>query len=176
MATREFRTLSKLIFVLSMLSSHVRPPRLYAGRLAKSRLITHITRVPLDWRPPTTTTKPPNPQAKQGGSAGVFRFEPNTGFNCCKKKCMSHFKTADDIRVMEARKPLYNMLLTTDQKRTLLRENWKGVLLFQHNGQQRPVCLTCACNIYVCSRSKLCPPPTGGAQKQKQTQPEWSRM
>ena len=157
MATREFRTLSKLIFVLSMLSLHVRPPRSYKGRRAKSRLITHTTRVPLDWRPPPTTTKPPNPQAKQGGSAGVFRFEPNTGFNCCKKKCMSHFKTADDIRVMEARKPLYNMLLTTDQKRTLLRENWKKELLIQHKGQQRAVCLTCACMIYACSRAKLCP-------------------
>ena len=157
MATREFRTLSKLIFVLSMLSLHVRPPRSYKGRPAKSRLITHTTRVPLDWRPPTTTTKPPNPQAKQGGSAGVFRFEPNTGFNCCKKKCMSHFKTADDIRVVEARKQLYNMLLTTDQKRALLRENWKTELLFQHKGQQRQVCLTCACMIYACSRAKLCP-------------------
>jgi hypothetical protein len=34
--------------------------------------VTHITRVPLHWQPPPTTTKPPNSHAQQGGSAGCL--------------------------------------------------------------------------------------------------------
>ena len=59
----------KAHFARSML--HVRPPKSYNGRPAKTRLVTH-TRVPLDWRPPPTTTKPPNSHAQQGGSAGCL--------------------------------------------------------------------------------------------------------
>ena len=157
----------KAHFARSML--HVRPPKSYNGRPAKTRLVTHITRVPLAWQPPPTTTKPPNLHAKQGGSAGVFGFVPNTDFKCCKKRCMSHFETADDIRVVEARKPLYNTCLSVEQTRTLLRDNWKGVLLFQHEGKQPSVCLTCACKIYACSRSKLCPPTTGRSRAEANT-------
>ena len=78
---------------------------------------------------------------------------------------MSHFLTDDDDRVVKARQPLYNVLLSVDERRAQLRENWKKQLLFRHNGIERPVCLTCACKIYVCSRAKLCPTTTSVRSK-----------
>ena len=137
---------------------HVRPTRTYKGQPAKTRLISNTTRVPATYlRPPATVNKPENSRLHQGGSAGVFRFEPDPTFVCCTARCMSHFENADDDRVVQARQPLYNSLLSVDDRRAHLRDNWKKKLLIDHHGQQRPVCLTCACKIYVCSRSKLCP-------------------
>ena len=135
---------------------HVRHQKMYRGQPAKTRLITSTVRVPVDWRPPATITKPENSRLHQGGSAGVFRFQPNPNLRCCKAMCMSRFVTADDDRVVKARQPLYNPLLSVDETRAQLRQNWKDVLLFDRDGQDRQVCLTCACKIYVCSRSKLC--------------------
>ena len=137
---------------------HVRPIRTYRGQPAKTRLISNTIRVPATHlRPPATVNKPENSRLHQGGSAGVFRFEPDPTFVCCTARCMSHFENADDDRVVQARQPLYNSLLSVDDRRAHLRDNWKKKLLIDHHGQQRPVCLTCACKIYVCSRSKLCP-------------------
>ena len=135
---------------------HVHPTRTYKGQPAKTRLITNTTRVPATHlRPPATVNKPENSRLHQGGSAGVFRFEPNPNYVCCKTKCISHFENADGDRVVQDRQPLYNSLLSVDDRRAHLRVNWKGKLLIYHHGQRRSVCLTCACKIYVCSRSKL---------------------
>ena len=155
---------------------HVRHQHMYKGQPARTRLITRSTRVPLAWRPPATITKPENSRLHQSGSAGVFRFKPDPNFACCKARCMSHFVTPDDDRVVKARQPLYQPL-SVDDMRAQLRQNWNEVLRFDHDGQNRRVCLTCACKIYVCSRAKLCPPHKAtGRSKAAATLPERKRM
>jgi hypothetical protein len=43
---------------------------------------------------------------------------------------MSHVLTDDDDCVVKARQPLYNVLLSVDEIRAQLRENWKKEVLF----------------------------------------------
>jgi len=139
---------------------HTRPPRLYNGGPARTRQISSTIRVPVNLQPLSTITKQPGSRAHQCG-VGVFRFEPNPNFKCCKARCMSHFLTDGDNRVVEARRPLYDPLLSVAVQRLKLRDNWTRHLRFaQSDGSSRRVCLTCACKIYVCSRAKLCPQPT----------------
>ena len=136
---------------------HVRSPRMYNGRPAKSRMVSSTVRVPADPRPPETITKPAGSRKHQSGPTGVFRFVPDPSFPCCKAKCMSNFPDEDDARVLQARRPLYEMALSADARRGKLRHNWKTHLRHEAG---RAVCLTCACRIYACSRSKLCPRPS----------------
>ena len=75
---------------------------------------------------------------------------------------MSHFLQEDDQRVENARAPLFVPQLSKDERRLLLRQNWKDHLRIVSGGSDRVVCLTCACKIYTCSRALLCPQPSRG--------------
>ena len=100
-------------------------PRLYGGRLANTRLVSTTVRVANVPTPINTIEKPPGSRAHQRGTT-LFRFRPEPTFKCCKKKCMSHFLQEDDPRVEKARAPLFVPQLSKDDRRLLLRQNWKG--------------------------------------------------
>jgi hypothetical protein len=59
---------------------------------------------------------------------GHTHFDPDQyhtcHFKCCKARCMSHFLTDGDTRVVEARRPLYDPLLSVAVQRVKLRDNW----------------------------------------------------
>ena len=75
---------------------------------------------------------------------------------------MSHFLQEHDQRVENARAPLFVPQLSKDERRLLLRQNWKDHLRIVIGGSERAVCLTCACKIYTCSRTLMCPQPSRG--------------
>ena len=140
-------------------------PRLYGGRLANTRLVSTTVRVANVPTPINTIEKPPGSRAHQRGTT-LFRFRPEPTFKCCKKKCMSHFLQEHDQRVENARAPLFVPHLSKDDRRLLLRQNWKDHLRIVSSGSERVVCLTCACKIYTCSRALLCPQPSRGRTTQ----------
>ena len=136
-------------------------PRPYGGRLANTRLVSTTVRVANVPTPINTIEKPPGSRAHQRGTT-LFRFRPEPTFKCCKKKCMSHFLQEHDQRVENARAPLFVPELSKDERRLLLRQNWKDHLRIVIGGSEHVVCLTCACKIYTCSRTLLCPQPSRG--------------
>ena len=140
---------------------HHSQPRMYRGRPAQTRLVSTRVRVPVARTVINAIEKPPGSRAHQGG-ATLFRFQPNPNFKCCKQKCMSHFVQEDDPRAEKARAPLLDPFLSKDDRRLLLRQNWKAHLRIVSGGSDHVVCLTCACNIYKCSRALLCPQPSRG--------------
>lgn len=137
---------------------HHRNPRLYRGLPAKTRLVTTSVRVPVDPQRRETVIKPPGCRLHQGGAMGIFRFQPDPEYHCCKARCMSHFTEEDDERVLQARAPLFDDTLGDEARRSRLQHNWKHHLRFMHHDQSRKVCTRAACKIYVCSKSKLYPP------------------
>ena len=71
---------------------------------------------------------------------------------------MSHFLEEYDQRVVDARAPLHDPCLSSNDRRFRLRQNWKNHLRVVSGGIDRPVCLNCACKIYKCSKAMLYPP------------------
>ena len=109
--------------------------RLYGGRLANTRLVSTTVRVANVPTPINTIEKPPGSRAHQRGTT-LFRFRPEPTFKCCKKKCMSHFLQEHDQRVEKARAPLFVPQLSKDERRLLLRQNWKDHLRIVIGGSE----------------------------------------
>ena len=72
---------------------------------------------------------------------------------CCKRRCHTEFKP-DDVRVIEAREPLYDKTTPKSEMRAKLVDNWKRTLIM---GDGKPCCKDMATYIYACSNSFLYP-------------------
>ena len=122
---RTYRQTSNFkLYKTSLEMLHRSHPRMYAGRPARTRLVSTTVRVPVDTRPLPVIDKPLGSRAHQGGT-NIFRFQPDPNHKCCKRKCMSHFPQEHDQRVVDARAPLHDPCLSPDDRRFRHRQNWK---------------------------------------------------
>jgi hypothetical protein len=89
--------------------------------------------------------------AKQALNGRVFAFQPNEDLCCCKRRCHEFYNDASASAVQAARIPLFDATLSRDDLRGQLTANWKQRTL----PDGLPICLSMACRIFVCSRSKM---------------------
>ena len=87
-------------------------------------------------------------------------FEPDPEKECCKKRCMSHFVSANDARVVAARESLLDPSLTKLERKRLARQNWHTYLTIGTGDDRVRCCMTAAACIFVCSRAYLAPEKT----------------
>jgi hypothetical protein len=109
----------KSINTYKMPPSSDSPPRGYGGRLAKTRSVALSVRSPIN----VVETKEVDKQRRKHISSHdtVWKFVPDVDMHCCIKKiCMADFESADDPRVVAARKPLFNTSICATQRKVQL--------------------------------------------------------
>ena len=125
------------------------PKRMYNGRDGSTLKMIEVT-------------KPEKSKKRQSTSGHVWKFKADPTYLCCKKKkCMSNFLTDTDERIVEARAPLFECDVTTDQRRVKIMQNWDNLKVEGRNGTRSKVCANAACKIFGFSKSFFYPKSNG---------------
>ena len=98
----------------------------------------------------------PGSMKRQASRGQVYGWADKDEECGCVRRCHEEFTIdrVNDADVVTARLPLYDTTMTKSELCSKLHSNWQELLVMP-NGQ--PVCVTMACRIFACSRSKLYP-------------------
>lgn len=150
------------------------PKRMYNGREAKTLSVTTTVRINRHGGSTLKmieVTKPEKSKKRQSTSGHVWKFKADPTYLCCKKKkCMSNFLTDTDERIVEARAPLFECDVTTDQRRVKIMQNWDNLKVEERNGTRSKVCANAACKIFGFSKSFFYPKSNGNTRTEANMQ------
>jgi hypothetical protein len=134
--------------------------RRYGGHQANTVRVAVKLRTTVSVSKRTEVLKPEGNRQAQCSGNRVWEFIPNVSSKCCNARCMAHFTSSQDGRVVAARAPMFDASSNRHELRAQLLANWTLHLRIgdgEGEGRTRPVCAAAACKIFVCSRTFLYP-------------------
>ena len=131
--------------------------RMYKGHRPRSVVVALKLRKAVAATVRVAMRKPDGHRGHQCSGSRVWTFEPDIYFACCNARCMTQFASAEDVRVVAARMPLFDTAMNRHELRAGLLVNWTLHLKFDDGMSIRPVCAAAACKIFVCSKMLLYP-------------------
>ena len=131
----------------------------YRGVQVRTNVVHSTVRRVVDPKPLKVVDKPRGKRQASRGSGTIFKFQPKPNMECCKrKKCMSHFTSDKDPRVVAARKCLFDTSLSPSMRKEAVRASWRTELKVAIEGEHSTCCLKAACEVFACSKAFIYSP------------------